>query len=117
MYDAVLEVQESAIVFAAPGKKLFDAYDLSVKSFTDKGWHAGDKGFVHGLGHGLGLDIHESPRANPVSTGFFEVGNVITIEPGLYYPELGGVRIEDVIVITEQGCENLTNYPKNFTIS
>lgn len=116
MYEAVRETQEKAITFVGPGKKLIDAYQLCVDTFKESGWNTGDYGFIHGLGHGLGLDIHENPRSNAVSTKNFEIGNVITMEPGLYYPELGGVRIEDVVAVTENGCDNLTDYPKNFII-
>ena len=67
-------------------------------------------GFIHGTGHGLGLDIHESPRISSVKS-ILKEGNVVTIEPGLYYPEWGGVRIEDVVVVQKGGCRNLTSAP------
>ncbi|MGH7890475.1 MAG: M24 family metallopeptidase, partial [Thermodesulfobacteriota bacterium] len=65
--------------------------------------------------HGLGLEIHEPPR---VSSGddVLEEGNVVTVEPGLYYEKLGGVRIEDVVVVKKDGCENLTRFPKRFRV-
>jgi Xaa-Pro aminopeptidase len=116
MYEEVRKVQELAIAAIAPGKNRFDIYKLCVDTFVADGWNAGDKGFVHGLGHGLGLDIHESPRANATASGVFEPGHVMTVEPGLYYPELGGVRIEDVVVVEGDGCRNLTDYPKVFVI-
>mgnify|MGYP006282288065 CR=1 FL=1 len=68
-------------------------------------------GFIHGTGHGLGLEVHEAPRVSSKADQPLEAGNVITIEPGLYYPEWGGVRIEDVVVVTEDGCRNLTTAP------
>ena len=73
------------------------------------------EGFIHSTGHGLGLEIHEAPR---VSSGedLLRDHQVITVEPGLYYPRLGGIRIEDTILVTKQGYKNLTNFPKFFEI-
>lgn len=69
------------------------------------------QGFFHGTGHGLGLEIHEAPRVAAVKS-ILRAGQVVTVEPGLYYPGLGGVRLEDVVVITERGNRNLTRFPK-----
>jgi len=65
-------------------------------------------GFFHGTGHSLGLEIHESPR---FAAGKFKPGQVMTVEPGLYYPGIGGVRIEDLVYISGKGCRNLTRAP------
>ena len=70
------------------------------------------QGFFHGTGHGLGLEIHESPRMGPNSTGRLKAGQVVTVEPGLYYPELGGVRIEDVALVTKNSPRNMTRFEK-----
>lgn len=69
------------------------------------------QGFFHGTGHGLGLEIHERPRVS-ISSDRMEAGHVVTVEPGLYYPGVGGVRLEDVVVIRESGNTNLTKFPK-----
>ncbi|MDD2404578.1 MAG: Xaa-Pro peptidase family protein [Victivallaceae bacterium] len=67
-------------------------------------------GFFHGLGHGLGLEVHEAPRLNQRNLMPLRGGEVVTVEPGLYYPEWGGVRLEDVVAVGEAGCECLTHY-------
>ncbi|MCX5735093.1 MAG: Xaa-Pro peptidase family protein [candidate division NC10 bacterium] len=73
------------------------------------------QGFFHGTGHGLGLEVHELPRISKLPTTL-RSGNVVTVEPGLYYSGIGGVRIEDVVVVTETGCINLTRYPKDLEV-
>jgi len=70
------------------------------------------QGFFHGTGHGLGLDIHEAPRVGLTSTDVLKKGHVVTVEPGLYYPSIGGVRLEDVAFITDNGARNLTKFEK-----
>jgi Xaa-Pro aminopeptidase len=74
--------------------------------------HGRMEGFFHGTGHGLGLEIHESPRVGATSTGKLKAGQVVTVEPGLYYPEIGGVRLEDVALVTNNGARNLTRFEK-----
>src|ERR1700744_1050411 len=72
--------------------------------------------FGHGLGHGVGVDIHEAPRLSPESKDTLEVGNIVTIEPGIYVPGLGGVRIEDLAVVREDGVELLNSVPKDLSV-
>ncbi|MFA5888509.1 MAG: M24 family metallopeptidase, partial [Candidatus Nanoarchaeia archaeon] len=71
------------------------------------------QGFTHGLGHGVGLDIHESPHGKEDK---IKAGNVIAIEPGLYYNGIGGVRLEDIVHILPNGCENLTVFPEELEL-
>jgi len=68
--------------------------------------------FGHGLGHGVGLEVHERPNLSPKAAGLLHEGNVVTVEPGIYLPGEFGVRIEDMAVITKDGCENLTRVTK-----
>jgi Xaa-Pro aminopeptidase len=70
------------------------------------------QGFFHGTGHGLGLEIHEPPRTGQHSQGVLKVGQVVTVEPGLYYPAMGGVRLEDVALVTTGRPRNLTQFEK-----
>ena len=124
MYDAVKKAQEEAMKHVAPGVKAADVHNVSAKIIKEAGFDAGGKslpagrqGYIHGLGHGVGLDVHEAPSLSPNSKDILEEGDVITIEPGLYYPEWGGVRMEDVVVVTKDGFDSLTNYKRNLLIA
>ncbi|MCF7853354.1 MAG: M24 family metallopeptidase [Candidatus Pacebacteria bacterium] len=113
-FTAVHDAREKAIAAARPGVAAAHVHAVAAKELADHGFetdthHVPPRGFIHATGHGLGLEVHEPPRASETSEAILEDGHVITIEPGLYYPEWGGVRLEDVIVIQEDGCENLTS--------
>lgn len=111
MYDAVRTAQERAITAVRDGARTAEIHALCVDAFETSGFYTNeDGGFLHATGHGLGLDVHEAPAVTGGSPTTLTEGNVITIEPGLYYPELGGVRLEDVVHVTVSGCENLTQY-------
>jgi Xaa-Pro aminopeptidase len=70
-----------------------------------------EEGFFHGLGHGVGLEVHEDPGMGLAPAAPLVAGDVVTVEPGLYRPGFGGCRLEDLLLVTDDGCENLTDYP------
>jgi Xaa-Pro aminopeptidase len=105
IYNIVLEAQQRAVESIRPGRK-FSEIDRVARDFIAKQGY-GDH-FGHGLGHGLGLEVHESPTIAPGVVGTCRKGMVFTIEPGIYLPGWGGVRIEDDIVVTSKGCRVLT---------
>ncbi len=109
-YTVVLRSQQIALDALRPGVKASDV-DKAVRAyFEQEGVNAN---FNHGLGHGLGLQLHEGPFLRSNSADVLVVGNVVTVEPGLYFPGWGGIRIEDDVLITEDGCEVLTSLPKD----
>jgi Xaa-Pro aminopeptidase len=110
IYELVLRAQKAAVESIKPGLKSSEV-DMVARSIISEAGYGSN--FGHGLGHGLGLDIHEGPRLSPLDETMLEPGMVVTVEPGLYLPGWGGVRIEDVVAVTPQGCEVLTRSPKN----
>lgn len=109
IFSIVLEAQKKALEFLKPGVKCKEVDSVARSIIEKKGY---GKYFGHGLGHGVGLDIHELPRVSFNDDTVLLPGMVITIEPGIYLPEVGGVRIEDSVLITEEGYEVLTWFPK-----
>jgi Xaa-Pro aminopeptidase len=109
MYQNVLAAQAAGIAAIRPGVP-FEKVDAQARGVLKR--EGMDKAFSHGLGHGIGLDIHEAPRLSKKSKGDLKAGMVVTVEPGVYYPGLGGVRIEDDVLVTEDGCRLLTHLPK-----
>jgi Xaa-Pro aminopeptidase len=107
----VVRASQAAGVAAVRAGVETKAVDVACREvIAEAGW--GDA-FLHATGHGVGLDIHESPRVSSVSTATLAPGHVVTVEPGVYLPEHGGVRIEDTVVVTEEGCRTLTRAPKD----
>ncbi|MBF0270929.1 MAG: aminopeptidase P family protein [Magnetococcales bacterium] len=117
MWEAVQAAQEVAFELIRDQASGAEVHQAVTDALTDAGFITGTDesgrqiGFFHGTGHGLGLEIHESPRIG-ARDQTLQNGHVVTVEPGLYYPDLGGVRLEDVVVVDEDGCRNLTRFPK-----
>ncbi len=111
VYDIVLEAHDRALAQIKPGVPL-KLIDAAARDYINQSGY-GDY-FGHGLGHGVGLEVHESPRVSPLSKGLTEVGMVFTVEPGIYLPGQGGVRIEDMVVVTADGYRILTRLSKSF---
>jgi Xaa-Pro aminopeptidase len=110
MLDAVHASQAAGVAAVRSGVEARDVDEACRAVLRDAGW---EDAFVHGTGHGVGLDIHESPRVSPTAPGSLSDGHVVTVEPGVYLPEHGGVRIEDTVVVTADGCRTLTLAPKD----
>lgn len=113
IYQLVLEAQLKVLEAAKPGMSGVELDHVARGYFDEKGHGAA---FGHSTGHGIGLEIHEGPNVSRLAEKRFVPGNVITNEPGLYYPEIGGVRIEDDMLVTETGIEVLTHSPKELII-
>jgi Xaa-Pro aminopeptidase len=117
MFDAVLEAKNSCVDALHAGVSGNEVYDLCCDILEKAGYdtlRGGKnvlKGFTHSLGHGVGLEIHEGPSMSEFSKEPLEEHAVVSVEPGLYDPEVGGVRIEDLVEITKKGCNNLTKMP------
>ncbi|EMA58988.1 M24 family metallopeptidase [Halorubrum kocurii] len=120
-YDLTERALDAALDAVEPGATGEDVHAAACEVYEDAGEPTfrtdpeTETGFIHSTGHGVGLDVHESPR---LASGGEELepGHVITVEPGLYDPDVGGVRIEDIAVVTEDGYENLTAYPIEFEV-
>jgi Xaa-Pro aminopeptidase len=117
IYDTVWRGQKIAFQKIRSGTPTAAVHKAVVEFFGQQGYKTTRRdghmeGFFHGTGHGLGLEIHEAPRVGATSTGELKTGHVVTVEPGLYYPEIGGVRLEDVALVTGNGAKNLTRFEK-----
>jgi len=117
LYAAVLAGQSMALERIRAGARGDTIHQTILDEFERRGFQTGVQdgrmqGFFHGTGHGVGLEIHELPRLSPRGQAPLRAGHVVTVEPGLYYSGLGGVRLEDLIVVSETGFRNLTRFPK-----
>ena len=115
-----LQALEEAVAKVAPGVAARDLFTGTCDLFERNGYstlrnkaegHVLESGFIHNLGHGVGLNVHEQPFMSLASKSELLPGDVIAIEPGLYQAGFGGCRLEDLILVTEDGAETLTHYP------
>jgi Xaa-Pro aminopeptidase len=113
IYSIVKRANRAALKALGPGVGLKAIDGVARSLIVEKGY---GEYFGHGLGHGVGLDVHEGPRLSPKGSGRAKKGMVVTIEPGIYIPEMGGVRIEDMAVVTENGKQILTKLPVELEI-
>ena len=113
VYELVLEAQEKALEAIRAGEDGREV-DAMARTLIERGGH-GER-FGHGLGHGVGLEVHEAPRLSAKSDDTLRAGEVVTVEPGVYVPGKFGVRIEDLVVVGEDGIRNLSGLPKELTV-
>jgi Xaa-Pro aminopeptidase len=109
IYNIVLTAQEKAIAAAKAGISGKELDGIARRHICDAGY---GEYFGHSLGHGVGLEIHERPNLSPMSEKILVPGNIVTVEPGIYIPDKYGCRIEDMVLITENGIMNFTKSPK-----
>lgn len=122
MYSAVLDSQEAALNNIKAGVTGAQIHNIVCDILEERGYETArgkntefTEGFIHSTGHGVGLDIHEGPSLGENGKEL-KAGCVVTVEPGLYYKKIGGVRLEDVVVVTRSGCKNLTMFEKNLVL-
>lgn len=119
MYQAVLDAQNVAFDTIKAGVTGEDVHNVVCDLFEERGYSTERKGaktgFIHSTGHGVGIEIHEGPSLS-IGGEALKAGNVVTVEPGLYDPRIGGVRIEDMVLVSAKGCKNLTKFPKQLVI-
>lgn len=112
-YDIVLKAQQAGIAEYRAGAKA-NAADLAARKIIDESEFEGK--FIHSFGHGIGQDVHQHISVSPRSEQVLKAGNIVSAEPGVYIPGVGGIRIEDTVLITEDGCEVLTSFDHSFTV-
>lgn len=113
VYNAVLQAQQNCLENIKAGVSCKDGDEFARSVIRNAGY---GQYFTHSTGHGVGVEIHEFPNLSPASDSVLQIGNIVTVEPGIYIPEKFGVRIEDMALITESGCRNLTNADKSLII-
>ncbi|MEM1996373.1 MAG: M24 family metallopeptidase, partial [Thermoplasmatales archaeon] len=113
VYNTVLEAQKKGIDSISAGKNGKDI-DAAARKIIDSSKFKGR--FIHSLGHGIGLEVHDHPALNSSTDFFLKENMAITVEPGIYIPKKGGVRIEDDVIVTSNGCQVITTAPKELLI-
>lgn len=113
VYDTVLKAQQNCLNNIKAGVSCKDGDEFARSVIRNAGY---GQYFTHSTGHGVGVEIHEFPNLSPASDSILQKGNIVTVEPGIYIPEKFGVRIEDMALITENGCTNLISAPKELII-
>ncbi|WAI00236.1 M24 family metallopeptidase [Methanogenium organophilum] len=116
IYDTVRDGQTLAEEMLRPGITGAEVHNAVLDLFNERGYATGDEGFIHSLGHGVGLQIHEGPSLSPRADTPLVAGNVVTVEPGLYYRKTGGVRLEDIGAITKDGFVCYTKYERRLIV-
>jgi len=114
MVEVVAEAQRAGVAKVRAGATTKEVDEACRSIIAEAGWA---DAFLHGTGHGVGLEIHEDPRVAASSEAVLATGQVVTVEPGVYLSDIGGVRIEDTVVVTDDGCRILTNAPKELVIA
>jgi Xaa-Pro aminopeptidase len=112
MLEVVTAANAAGVRVVGPGVATSEVDAAARAVIAEAGWA---DSFTHGTGHGVGLDIHEAPRVAGTSTDTLSIGDVVTVEPGVYLPAHGGVRMEDSVVVTPDGCRPLTHTTKSPT--
>lgn len=115
MYQAVHDAQDRGQSLLRPGATGQEVHQAVVDLLAERGFESGNRGFIHNLGHGVGLEVHEQPSLGP-GGGELAAGNVVTVEPGLYYEGTGGIRLENICAITESGSVCYTRFPREFIL-
>jgi Xaa-Pro aminopeptidase len=116
IYEAVRMAQDCGLEAIHAGISGKEVHSRVSQVFLDQGYPEREgRGFTHSTGHGVGLDVHEKPSLGEMGETL-QVNHVVTVEPGLYYPEIGGVRLEDLVVVKENGCENLTHFERQLVL-
>ncbi|MFO7569906.1 MAG: M24 family metallopeptidase, partial [Smithellaceae bacterium] len=111
-YRLVKQAQDEAVAAIRDGVSAFEIDDSVRRVFGPQFIRY----FVHGTGHGVGLEVHEAPRLSPKSKDVLKTGMIVTVEPGLYFPGKWGIRIEDTVLVKEKGCEKITKMNKDLTV-